>query len=663
MAGRDGLVDTAIKTSRSGYLQRCLVKNLESLKVCYDYTVRDADGSIVQFAYGDDGVDVLKTSYITEVEALSNNQRVVLESLSSQLEDAHLSKPNRFIKDLPDSLKEIATSYANQLSKSKRGHIRRKDLMRLMKLKYMSSLAAPGEPVGVIAAQSVGEPSTQMTLNTFHLAGRGEMNVTLGIPRLQEILMSAKEVIRTPIMTCPLLDGMTKEDGECLAAKLRRICVADIVESMEVSTLPFYIHNRKVSTLYKLKMKLFPPSLYPPHTDISLQDCRSILRTTFVEAMEVAITRHLELISKISDIDVVAGKGDSGMEEEGEDGSGSKSANGDDIDGGGGGGEKDEDDEFDDDGEDQGADAEKRKKQMCDEMDYEDEMEKKSSSVVFDEFGGESETDQVEEAEDDYELGGDDPDIVANKKINEDDPADNVADEETPESPSKTKTLSVSSSKVKKSKAKPKIVKRKKKIDSAIFVKAEGLRFEAHFVLVDKPHILLAEIAQTTAKRVYLKECEGIDRCSVVEPKRSTDRIALQTSGVNFGAFWDLQDNLDVKKIVTNDIHAVLNTYGVEAARQTIINEVKGVFDPYGIRVNTRHLSLIADFMSSNGGYRPMNRLGMMQFNTSPFGKMTFETATKFIVEAAFHGESDVLESPSAQCFPWPACEVWNRCF
>ena len=39
--------------------------------------------------------------------------------------------------------------------------------------------------MGVLAAQSVGEPSTQMTLNTFHMAGRGEANVTLGIPRLR----------------------------------------------------------------------------------------------------------------------------------------------------------------------------------------------------------------------------------------------------------------------------------------------------------------------------------------------------------------------------------------------------------------------------------------------------------------------------------------------
>ena len=65
------LVDTAVKTSRSGYLQRCLIKNLECLKVCYDYTVRDADGSIVQFAYGEDGVDVHRTSFISQFKALA----------------------------------------------------------------------------------------------------------------------------------------------------------------------------------------------------------------------------------------------------------------------------------------------------------------------------------------------------------------------------------------------------------------------------------------------------------------------------------------------------------------------------------------------------------------------------------------------------------------
>ena len=57
--------------------------------------------------------------------------------------------------------------------------------------KYLVSLEQPGEAVGLLAAQSVGEPSTQMTLNTFHLAGTGMANVTLGIPRMREIIMVA----------------------------------------------------------------------------------------------------------------------------------------------------------------------------------------------------------------------------------------------------------------------------------------------------------------------------------------------------------------------------------------------------------------------------------------------------------------------------------------
>ncbi len=62
----------------------------------------------------------------------------------------------------------------------------------------LRSRVAPGENVGLLAAQSIGEPSTQMTLNTFHFAGRSEMNVTLGIPRLREILMTASANIATP---------------------------------------------------------------------------------------------------------------------------------------------------------------------------------------------------------------------------------------------------------------------------------------------------------------------------------------------------------------------------------------------------------------------------------------------------------------------------------
>lgn len=84
-------------------------------------------------------------------------------------------------------------------------------LKKMYYLKYLKSIAHPGENVGTVAAQSVGEPSTQMTLNTFHLAGHGGANMTLGIPRLKEILMTRPENIKTPMMTVDFKQGSSKE--------------------------------------------------------------------------------------------------------------------------------------------------------------------------------------------------------------------------------------------------------------------------------------------------------------------------------------------------------------------------------------------------------------------------------------------------------------------
>lgn len=74
MAGREGLVDTSVKTANSGYLQRCLVKCMESLRVMYDGSVRDdTDGSVCQFYYGEDGLDVTGSSYLNKFKFISEN--------------------------------------------------------------------------------------------------------------------------------------------------------------------------------------------------------------------------------------------------------------------------------------------------------------------------------------------------------------------------------------------------------------------------------------------------------------------------------------------------------------------------------------------------------------------------------------------------------------
>ena len=96
----------------------------------------------------------------------------------------------------------------------------------------MRSMCEPGEAVGMLCAQSIGEPSTQMTLNTFHFAGRGEMNVTLGIPRLREILMMASSSIKTPAMEVPVIDTPeARAAAELLLKRFQRISLHDVSDA------------------------------------------------------------------------------------------------------------------------------------------------------------------------------------------------------------------------------------------------------------------------------------------------------------------------------------------------------------------------------------------------------------------------------------------------
>lgn len=109
---------------------------------------------------------------------------------------------------LSEKLEKLIADY---LEKRKDGvAVNKNDLKDLIAFKVTKTFAPPGEPVGLLAAQSIGEPSTQMTLNTFHFAGRGEMNVTLGIPRLTEIIMRASRNIQTPSMEIPFRKDIPK---------------------------------------------------------------------------------------------------------------------------------------------------------------------------------------------------------------------------------------------------------------------------------------------------------------------------------------------------------------------------------------------------------------------------------------------------------------------
>lgn len=87
--------------------------------------------------------------------------------------------------------------------------------------------------------------------------------------------------------------------------------------------------------------------------------------------------------------------------------------------------------------------------------------------------------------------------------------------------------------------------------------------------------------------------------------------------------------------------------YVLKSSDFLVMQEISGVFKVYGIAVDYRHLSLIADYMTFEGSYKPFNRIGM-ETNSSPFQKMSFETTMYFLKSATLAGETDPILSPSA---------------
>ena len=154
VTGRDSLMDTALRTPKSGYLYRRLANALQDLRQEYDRTIRDSNNNIIQFKYGDDGIDVAKAHFKGELE--------------------------------------------------------------------------PGEAIGIVTAQSFGEPSTQMALNVFHFAGVQEMQVTMGLPRLIEIF-DARKKPSSPKMEIYLeQDYNNEKDARIFAEKIKEVMLKEI---------------------------------------------------------------------------------------------------------------------------------------------------------------------------------------------------------------------------------------------------------------------------------------------------------------------------------------------------------------------------------------------------------------------------------------------------
>ncbi|ORM39907.1 DNA-directed RNA polymerase III subunit RPC1 [Babesia sp. Xinjiang] len=384
MSGREGLIDTAVKTSETGYMQRRLMKALEVLSVCYDHTVRTTDGHVVQFLYGDDGLggaslhmdtgaldETLRhirsitphisqscESYVGKLEILpmdvaQSGMEIVQEILDDQsllkllprqlqkkldtfqhwehtsitvrrvVDDAiservlnslkafvavykRLGVLERNLPLFPDEIiswaefltvlmKEVLptalqdhfelshegsddielrqrhdynSSIVSTLKKWTSGMDMQVSYDELCKMFYTSgktavqyrldmikcqhrisvrqifefvrccwkdyqrAICVPGEAIGALGAQSIGEPGTQMTLKTFHFAGVASMNVTLGVPRIKEII-NASSVIQTPIMEVPLVNNKDFTNALMVKSRIEKTTLGQVCSNIK----------------------------------------------------------------------------------------------------------------------------------------------------------------------------------------------------------------------------------------------------------------------------------------------------------------------------------------------------------------------------------------------------------------------------------------------
>jgi DNA-directed RNA polymerase subunit A' len=435
MGGREGLVDTAVRTQQSGYMQRRLINALEHIRLEYDGTVRDSAGDIIQFKYGEDGVDPSKSDHgqAVNVKRLLNQIKIGEEKGKPASDDFIKNQ----LKKVESQLTPILITQLKQnLSKAK---LTRKAVTKTVNLtakQYNRALMEPGEAVGIISAQSIGEPGTQMTLRTFHYAGVKEQNVTLGLPRLIEIV-DARRIPSTPIMT------------------------------------------------------IYLKSKHKKQKEAAVEIARKIIYT------------NLELIASAI---------------------------------------------------------------------YEDAIREEI--------------------------------VVELNKTMMDDRAISIDDLNA--------TLKAPHATV--------LVK-----DETVYIKPE------------KPENIKKILNKVPALPV--KGVPDIKRVLVTEEH---GEWVIRTDGSNLSKVLEI-DGVDTSRTTTNNVHEIAATLGIEASRNVLANEAKGVLEDQGLDVDVRHVMLVADMMTSTGGVQQIGRHGISGKKASVLARAAFEITVPNIVEAAVKGEHDPL--------------------
>ena len=620
MGGRIGLIDTAVKTSQTGYIQRRLIKGLEDLKVEYDMTVRNNKGKIIQFAYGDDGFDSTRVENQTiplvgmSIEDIYmhydiigiNDQthdtiQIYTKGTSTRIKkqigetkekcqkyiDKMIKSRNNIVKGVfkyknentvrvPVAFQNIIANIQGQLALNansivditpleafvlieeyyeklnmikfvqptslfavlyyfyltpkellcnKRFH--RKALVLLLEnilLKYKQAIVHPGEMVGVIAGQSIGEPTTQLTLNTFHLAGVStKSNVTRGVPRIEEILRLTKNP-KNPSLTVHLkpIDELEQDKATKFANMLEHTKLVDVIKSVQICFDP----NDKATTIQE--DRLLMEQYY--EFENMIQECmqeetEETPKSKWIVRLELDAETLLDKNITMDDIHFAITNS------------------------------------------------------------YNNEI-----SCVYSDYNANNLVFRIR-------LNGN----ALNKK-------------------SKLKGL-------------PDTLDQSDEI------------------------YLLRNFQDTILNNIVLRGVQGIEN---VLPRKLQNYIVkdegkyarkdvwiLDTTGTNFLEVLSM-DFIDSTRTYGNDIKEIFNVLGIEAARQIVYNEFVDVMEFSDVYINYHHLSLLCDRMTSTQGMVSIFRSGILNDDIGPISKSTFEVHTEVFLNAARHADFDHMRGVSA---------------
>jgi DNA-directed RNA polymerase II subunit RPB1 len=630
-AGRVGLIDTAVKTSQTGYIQRRLIKGLEDLKVEYDMTVRNNRSKIVQFAYGDDGFDSTRAEnqaiplakmsvdelymhydiagihdFGTNTELLNIYTKATITRLKKQ-RDRTVAKCKEYIDKMlewrdelvakvfqytdeksvqvpvafqhmiskiqgemkfnshstvditPYEAFELIDALYEKLEKTVYGkptplfrilfhyYLSPKELLAIKRfnqkaleylletihLRYKQSLVHPGEMVGVIAGQSIGEPTTQLTLNTFHLAGvASKSNVTRGVPRIEEILRLTKNT-KNPSLTIHLNpnDETDQQKAEKFATMLEHTKLVDLVESVQIC--------------------------FDPND-----------RRTYLKEDKPLVDKFYAFESMIKDC-----------------------ANN---------GGEDANEEDNDDNADAGG-AEKSKWIIRIKIDAEKLLEK---NITMDDIHyaiNASYADTVTCIFSDYN----DANLVFRIRVNS-----SLLDK-----------------------------KKRKSMDQSDEI------------------YHLKNFQDALLNGIVLRGIEGIRD---VMPRKVQNSVVkddgkyvqketwvIDTTGTNLLELLG-EDFIDSKRTYSNDIQEIYKVLGIEAARQSIFKEFSEVMEFSDVYINYHHMSLLADRMTVSAKMVPIFRSGILEDDIGTIAKATFEVHTEVFLDAARHANFDEMRGVSA---------------